>query len=246
MNVVFEQLTRTRNRCFVARSLFLWHQIIGDSCGAEPLLRQLAGVITALPLGADVMTHHLPIAACPNGFDIQPRALPNADALFAYVPVAGLRLEMTAEMPSRLSALNRDTLGLPAMRRLRVIDERGMAYRRQGQERFMLRYRLDQAVLQARDLLFLQIAREDATRPSPLPPLRAWIEVDRGTSRRLVEPVETSAALLAPGEAIRLSSFAPGAMAAEAQEGGVKAIHLYIELTGDVVDVQMVGETLLS
>jgi hypothetical protein len=246
MNPVFEQITRTRNRCFVARSLFFWHQIVGESCGAVPLLRQLAGTIATLPLGADVMTHHLPVNACPNGFDIQPRALPNADALFAYVPVPGLRLEMTAEMAPRLGGLNRDALGLPAMRRLRVVDSRGITYRRQGHERFMLRYRLDQAVLQARDLLFLQLSREEGTTLSPLPPLRAWIEIDRGGSRRLVETVETSAAILVPGEAIRLSSFAAGAMAREAQTGGVRAVHLYIELTGDMVDAQMIGETLLS
>ncbi len=250
MNPVFAHLTRTRNRCFVARSLFLWHQIIGEICGAVPLLRQLSGTIIALPLGADVMTQYLPIAACPDGFDIKPKALPNADALFAYVPVAGLRLEMIADIPPRAgvlgSALNPQIASKVARRRLRVIDAKGALYRRQGGERFMLRYRLDPAVLQARDLLFLQILAEDDTAMQPLPPLRAWIEIDRHGKRNLVETSETSACTLVPGEVIRLSSFAPDAMAAQREAEGVQAIHLYLEMTGDEIDLQLLGETLLS
>jgi hypothetical protein len=254
LNPVFAQLVRIRNRCFVARSLFLWHQIIGESCGAVPLLRQLAGTIVQVPLGSDVVTQYLPIAACPEGFDIQPKALPNADALFAYIPISGLRLEMTASLPPRpgvlSSALNQHVGNAVAIRRIRVVDAAGVLYRRQNSERFMLRYRLDQAVLQARDLLFLQATREDTSTLSPLPPLRAWIEIDRGgektAARVLVETVETSAAMLVPGEAIRLSSFAPDALAAERDNEDVRGVYLYIEMTGDEIDVQMLGETLLS
>ena len=246
MNPVFEHLTRTRNRTFVGRTLFLWHQIMGPICGAVPLLRQLSGIIVALPLGADVMTHSVEIAACPQDFDVQARALPNADALFAYVPQAGLRLEMTADMPPRSPTLGRPGSILPAVRRLRVLDAQGQVYRRRGPERFMLRYKLDPAVLQSKDLLFLQVARDPGPQPGPLPPLRPWIEIDFGEASRMVETTETSAAMLVEGEAIRLSSFPVEQLAVSADEGEVKAVHLYIELTGETVDLALVGETLLS
>ena len=246
MNPVFEQLARTRNRTFVGRTLFLWPQIMGQSCGAVPLLRQLSGIIIGLPLGADVMLHKIDIAACPEGFDVQARALPNADALFAYIPHAGLRLEMTAEMPPRPQELGRPGSILPVLRRLRVVDANGVLYRRRGGERFMLRYKLDLAVLQSKDLLFLQVAQEPGRQPGLLPPLRPWIEIDFGDASRIVETIETSAAMLVEGEAIRMSDFPVADLAVQAGEGEVQAVHLYIELTGDSVDVSLVGETLLS
>ena len=246
MNPVFEALIRTRNRTFVARSLFLWHRIMGLACGAEPLLRQLSGIVVALPAGGDVMTHVLKINACPNGFDVQPRALPNADAIFANIGQSDLRLEMTSELPPRATVLARPLQVQPALRRLRIVDGSGMPYRRRGAERFMLRYKLDPAAVQTRDLLFLQIARDPGPQPSPLPPLRPWIELDFGEESRLVETSESSAAILVDGEAIRMSSFPVGELAPRDGEGDVQGVYLYIELTGDTVDVSLVGETLLS
>ena len=245
MNPVFELLTRTRNRTLVGRSLFLWHRIVGESCGAVPLLRQLSGIIIALPLGAEVITHKLAINACPTGFDVQPRALPNADALFANIPQSGLTLEMTAEMPPR-PAPGKVGGVLPAMRRLRVVDQYLQTYRRRGGERFMLRYRLDPAVLQAKDLLFLQVARDPGPVPSLLPPLRAWIEIDDGEQSRLIETDETSAAVLVEGEAIWLSSFPVGNLAQPEGAPTPRSVQLYLELTGDTLDVMLIGETLLS
>jgi hypothetical protein len=246
VNPVFESLIRTRNRALVARSLFLWHRIMGLACGAEPLLRQLSGIVVALPPGGDVMTHVLKINACAGGFDVHPEALPNADAIFADIPQADLRLEMTSELPPRATVLARPLQVQPALRRLRIVDGSGAPYRRRGGERFMLRYRLANAAVQTRDLLFLQIARDPGPQPGPLPPLRPWIEIDYGETSRLVETAESSAAMLVDGEAIRLSSFPVDDLAPRDGEGEVAGVYLYIELTGDVVDVALVGETLLS
>ncbi len=245
MNPVFELLTRTRSRTLVARSLFLWHRIVGESCEAVPLLRQLSGIIIALPLGGEIVTHKLPINACPTGFDVQPRALPNADALFANIPQSGLTLEMSAEMPPRPAP---GQIGgvLPTMRRLRVVDQYRQTYRRRGAERFMLRYRLDPAVLQAKDLLFLQVARDPGSVPSLLPPLRVWIEIDDGESCRLIETDETSASVLVEGEAIWLSSFPVGNLALPEGAPAPRGVQIYLELTGDLLDAMLIGETLLS
>ena len=191
------------------------------------------------------MTHKLPIATCPQGMDIQPRGLPNADLVVADITQSGLVLEMTAEMPPRPTPGKMGAL-LPAMRRLRVVDQYGQTYRRRGPERFMLRYKLDPAVLAAKDLLFLQVARDPGPTPALLPPLRVWVEIDEGETTRLIETDETSAAPFVAGESIWMSSFPVAELAAKEAAPAPQSVMLYLELTGDMLDVMLVGETLLS
>lgn len=228
-----------------ARSLFLWHQMLGPDCGAAQRLREMAATIAALPAGSDIADQRIAIRPQPAGFDIQEAALPNADVLFAGISQAGLGLVLSST-------------GLAdgrSVRRLRVLDAQGALYRRRGAERFLLRYRLSPAILACQDVVLLSIVHEagvqeigshaQARRPARLPPLHAWIELARGGERQFIEVAETSAAVLGDEEVARLASFAAGALPDAAAQGGITGVHLYLELTGETIDLQLYGETLL-
>ena len=220
----------------LARSLYLWHQIIGPSCGAEDVLRRMAGEIVALPVGADITEQSIKIRPVSGGFDVQNGVLPGADAVFAYITVPDLRLVMSSE-------------ALPdggKCRRLRVLDSAGAPFRRQGAERFMLRYRLASAIARARDVLVLQITSNAGQPTSGLPPLHPWIEVHNETTRQFVDFAETSAGVLANGDAVRLAAFHPGALAnAVTSVGSDAGLSLYLEFTGEIIDIGLIGETLI-
>ncbi len=228
-----------------ARSLFLWHQILGRACGASAHLREMAGVIIGLSLGADIAWQTVKIRPVADGFDIQENALPNADALFAYVSEPGLQLVTFSE----------PTDDGRTLRRLQVLDQHNKPYRRRGSERFLLRYRLDQAILTAQDVVLLSIVNEPGVEDGPLqpgarraarlPPLVTWIEIARGEARNYISVAETSAAVLADNEVARLSAFAAGALPAEAAKGGITALYLYFELTGEMPHLDLLGESLL-
>ncbi len=237
MTELFDSLARTGNRPMLARSLYFWHQILGEACGAEPLLRRMAGEIIRMPVGADIAEQHVDVRSVPDGFDIQEAALPGADALFAYVSEPGLRLVVSSQ---------KDGAGR-VCRRLRVCRADGSPFLRHGPERFMLRYRLDPAIIRARDILVLQLTLETGPQATGLPPLHPWIEIHHGGDRHYVETIETSAGMLGNGEAIRLAAFAPSALA-EATSGMQErlGLYFYLELTGEIIDVNLMGETLIT
>jgi hypothetical protein len=111
----------------------------------------------------------------------------------------------------------------------------------------MLRYRLDPAILRARDIVVLQLTQQAGQSPAALPPLNPWIEIHSRAARTFVETAEASAGMLADGEAIRLAAFAPGALTqAAAGMVGQAGLYFYLELTGDLIDVTLLGETLIA
>lgn len=237
MTALFDDLARTGNRPMLARSLFLWNQMLGPGCEAEATLRGMAGRIVNLAVGADIAEQSVAIQPVPDGFDIQENALPGAEAVFAYVTEPGLRLAMS----SRMLANGR------LCRRLRLLDAGGALFRRRGAERFMLRYRLDPAIARARDVLVLQLTAEDTRHAASLPPLHPWLEIHGNGARQFVDIAETSAGRLADGTAIRLSAFAPGALARAVSEVGATAgLYFYLELTGETIDASLLGETLIT
>jgi hypothetical protein len=229
-------LARAGNYPLLARSLFLWNQILGPACPAGQRLREMTRDIVALPLGSDIAEQSVWIRPQPDGFDIHPAALPGADAVFAFVTEPGLRLVMFSEA----------TTEGRVVRRLQLRNASGALYRRRGPERFMLRYRLDPVVLRANDLLLISLVQEAGARPAALPALRGWIEIDRGGQRQFVSPAESSAGMLAEGEVARIDSFAPGAVGAAAGVGEATGIFLYLELVGETVDAHLLGEALIA
>lgn len=236
MSDTLDLMASLGNRPMLARSLYLHHQILGPAANAAPRLRRMAGTIVGLPVGADIALQTVAIRPVPNGFDIHENALPSADALFAFVSAPGLRLVMSSESwrDGRI------------LRRLQVLDTQGKPYRRQGPERFMLRYKLSPASLAAREAIVLTIMREPSPQPARLAPLYAWIEVTRGTERRYVDTGEISAGMLGDNEAVRLQVFAPGSLLAAGAAPGITSIHLYLEMTGETIDVGLLGESLLA
>jgi hypothetical protein len=237
VKALFDDLARTGNRPMLVRSLYLWHQILGPHCEAEAVLRRMAGRIVALPVGADIAEQSISIRPVPDGFNIQENVLPGADAVFAYVSEPGLRLAMS----SQVMADGR------ICRRLRVVDAKGALFHRHGPERFMLRYRLDPAIARARDVLVLQLTAEIGQQAAVLPALHPWIEIHREGARKFVDIAETSSGMLGDGEAIRLATFAPGALAQAVTEiGEMAGLYFYLELTGEIIDASLLGETLVT
>ena len=229
-------LARAGNYPLLARSLFLWNQILGPACPAARRLREMTRDIVVLPLGSDIAEQSVAIGPQPDGFDIHPAALPGADAIFAFVTESGLQLVMFSEA----------TTDGHSVRRLQVRDASGALYRRRGPERFMLRYRLDPVVLRAQDLVLLSLVQEAGARPASLPALRGWIEIERGGQRQFVSSAESSAGMLAEGEVARIDSFARGALAAAAGAGEATGVFLYLELVGETVDAHLLGEALIA
>jgi hypothetical protein len=221
------------DRPALARSLFLWQQILGESTTAAARLRGLVGPLVQLPLGADVTALNIPIQPNPTGFDVHSAALPAADTIFAFVSEPGLRLSCTVE--KQPDGRN--------LRRLRVLNADGTQHRRQGEERFMLRYRLNPALFAAEHLAFLSITLE--SEPGP-PPLHAWIEVDDGQARHFVVPEDSHSTMLAPGECARLLTFRPHVLTALPQTTETRTALLSIELTGDTINTPLLGEALLA
>jgi hypothetical protein len=237
VKALFDDLARAGNRPMLVRSLYLWHQILGPACEAEAVLRRMAGRIVTLPVGADIAEQSISIRPIPEGFDIQENVLPGADAVFAYVSDLGLRLVMS----SHTLADGR------VCRRLRVVNAEGAPFHRHGPERFMLRYRLDPAIARARDVLVLQLSAETTRQATVLPVLHPWIEIHRESARKFVDIAETSAGMLADGEAISIAAFAPGALAKAISEIGEAAgLYFYLELTGEIIDASLLGETLVT
>ena len=229
-------LARAGNYPLLARSLFLWNQILGPACSAGRRLREMTRDIVALPLGSDIAEQSVAIRPQPDGFDIHSAALPGADAIFAFVAEPGLQLVMFSETLTEGHVI----------RRLQVRDASGVLYRKRGPERFMLRYRLDPVVLRANDVVLLSLVREPGARPAALPALRGWIEIDRGGQRQFVSPAESSGGMLAKGEAVRIDSFAPGALTTAAGAGEATGVFLYLELVGETIDAHLLGEALIA
>ena len=61
-----------------------------------------------------------------------------------------------------------------------------------------------------------------------------------------IETDETSASVLVEGEAIWLSSFPVGNLALPEGAPAPRGVQIYLELTGDLLDAMLIGETLLS
>ena len=234
IDAALDMLAGAGNYPLLARSLFLWNQILGPDCPAGQRLRDMTRDIVQLPLGSDIAEQSVAVRPRHDGFDIHPGALPGADAIFAFVSEPGLQLVMFSET----------TPAGRVVRRLQVRNADGTLHRRQGAERFMLRYRLDLVVLRATDLLLLSLVQQVGARPGPLPVLRGWIEIDRGGQRQYVSPAESSAGMLGVGEAVRIDSFAPGALAVGA--GEATGVFLYLELVGETIDAHLLGEALIA
>ncbi len=250
MNIVFETLANAAatpggaaSRATQARSLFLWHLILGAPDielgqtfpDAAPAMRQLASPLVMLPAGCEVTPLVQPIGVQPQGFDIQPDMLPGADGVFAFVATEGLRL---------VASMQTDATGR-TVRRLQVLNASGAVHRRTGTERFMLRYRLNRAVLQAMDVAFLSIIQTDPSEPGAGSGLHVWIEIDRDFERHFVVTEETRTAKMPPGDTATLAAFAYGSIPSTATGGEVQDVFLFVELTGDIIDVRMAGEQLL-
>lgn len=227
---ILEQITA--NGPGLIRSLFLWQQILGNDSEAALRLRRAMAPLVRLPLGAEVTPCVIPIVANPDGFNVQEAALPGADAVFAFVGTSGLRLTGTVDPTA-------DGRGL---RRLQVTDAQGKPYRRTGSERFMLRYRLPPQAVAARQLMFVGITQDPPGQPH-LPQLQVWAELDLDGTRHFILPDDSRSGTLGADETIQLISFAPGALASHAAAAG--AAFLSIEMTGDPIDVRLLGEALV-
>jgi hypothetical protein len=155
--------------------------------------------------------------------------------VFAFVATEGLRLvasTLTVE-PGRV------------VRRLQVLDAGGQPHRRAKGERFMLRTRLDRAVLQAMDVVFLSITQTEAAAPNAGSGLHVWMEIDRDFQRHFVVADEVRTAAMPPSDVASLAVFPYGAIPRTAAGGEVQDVFLFLELTGEIIDVRLVGEQLL-
>ncbi len=243
MSTVMEVLAAATDRPMAARSLFLWQGIMGspdraigeDFEDAAPALLHLARPLVLGPPGADAAPVVIAITPAPEGFDIQEQALPGADAVFAFVPEAGLRLVLSVDIDDQGQLI----------RRLQVLDAAGGLYRRSGTARFMLRYQLGGEVLQARDLVFLSITRNAAAGPSPMPPLHVWLEVDQGNQRNFILSEETRACQVGASDQAHLSVFPIEPLARFATGSDLQGVFLFVELTGETIDIRLMGEQLL-
>jgi len=236
-----------------ARSLFLWHHILGAPDlelgqtfpDATPCLRHILKPMVLVPAGCEVTPLVVPIAQTGSAFDIQTNALPGADAVFAFVAAAGLRL---------VASIETDVTGQP-VRRLQIINAQGSPHRRAQGERYMLRYRLNRAILAAKDVVFMAQTRPLATEHGMSPaPLHVWIEVDSNQERHFIVAEDISSTrLMAPAEPntdpaqhdlLFLASFPADAIAQLTSGRDVQDVFLFVELTGEVVDARLVGEQL--
>lgn len=253
MITVLDTIAALPNPALQARSLYLWHHILGvpdlelgqTFPDATPYVRRLLKPMVLLPAGCEVTPLVVPVAQTDSAFDIQTNALPGADAVFAFVASAGLRL---------VASIETDSTGQP-VRRLQIIDARGEPHRRAAGERFMLRYRLNRHILTARDVVFMSHSRPVVT-PAGMapPPLHVWIEVDSGQERHFVVAEDISSTrLMAPTEhapdpalhdMITIASFPSDAVPEAATGRDVRDVFLFVELTGDTVDARLLGEQL--